>query len=93
MSAHNYVTVAECIDALRTVHDRAEVREVSEDTFAHLCDDDHPTAETIAKRLGGGSFVTARQRVKADRDLWPCDRCERWSYSIRVDGACPYCDT
>lgn len=59
--SNDYIHPIICAIVLRLVDDRHPYRQMSEDVFDLHRDESHPTAETVAKRLGGGSFVRARQ--------------------------------
>lgn len=59
--ADNYVPPIICAITVRLVFERQPYREMSRGVYDEYRDDSHPTAETVAKRLGGGSFVRARQ--------------------------------
>lgn len=88
---HNYYTFEECIDAVMTVSEETTMRNISADVYDRCRHDPHPCADVIAARLGGGSFAVARQRVKEDREFWPCPECGTVSRTLRAEGRCPFC--
>lgn len=65
---------AECAKAYRLTEQRCEVQQMSPGAYDDLRDDDWPSADTIRRKIGGGSWPRVRERLSGDGEPVPATR-------------------